>query len=1050
MSGEKEFIEVNQVLGNEPKLGIFTQSQITSSIIVMGMAFGITCLLDLEMSDFFWLSIWLVGSWLLLIGNKPYEFTDLFQRPPGTDWCNGHLKYVSPSDPRYKLVRNLAPIKVSSQGGGKLKYMAFQDYLHLNYIFTIETGKETIGGYLLKQGKKYQIVWAFDSLGFHHLFDENQASIKAGAIERGMKEIPRGEKLRIAWSKQAEVGSRLSMLERLIDQCKSSVIRTLLKNEKGQIKELTASGIRQKIEKKIFCTYTTTEDLEIKRGDPLGNLLRIGNKFVSECINYITGNEVLITQGFYKKLLLTGYERSYLPWVTMLSQRIGWKVKPMNSASCLEYIYHKFNAANLPVPELAQEWVLDLKFGRIELSEIITNSDDLRTVLIQGNNGEDATPQHHGSTDTVYLPGRRQEAAILTLDDLPKGWYGVLSQLNWMWKFLSDPQTVDTEAIVEITTASDFLIKHDLRKISRSALRREKQSLKKGRGRDAEATIDSERAFEAQKQMYIGRKCLHTATVFVVQRPNAEELAAACRHLVKSLDLGKLTREKRIAWKIWLECLPINISSLLQQSSWLADRRLVFDNVTVAGIIPNLVPRDLDREGIEFITTGGKPIYFDLLSDLVKRCLIVGETGSGKTGIAYRFLIEALAKNIPTVGIDFNFGSRNTFKYALSLLGDKAAYINLSETASNLLEPPDLRGFNPEAREERFKPWLEQTRATINGIVTWGENNSTLVNRAEALIMQSLKIFFEDDDINERYGEALEGGWKSSNWQKMPVLKDWLKFVSKEHLGLYNYTQTDIAAINLIHAQINAFLTTPVGELIGRVSSVPSDPLVKFFSFSSKGNKKEEYVLSNVALSACLRNTLSNPKSLLLADEIDSLLKKQGFGEAIAALCSLGRGTGTAVVLITHGIECLDNNGIGSEILNSITHRFIGKITRDCANSIVQKWGINESFIRPNTDKEYGNFKQLYSSWLILENQYCWQAKCYLSPMILGSIANGTMEILERNKFRANHPNTLKGELLALKEFSISKYKQGNIDSQKAEEKQPCHQEILVKNGSLR
>ena len=1035
---KKEFIEVNQILGTEEKLGIFTAVQIRSSVPLMAVAFVVSEMCGWGIPGFFVISIWLVIVWIFLIGEKPQQFTDLFQEPPGVDWCNGYLKYISPSDKRYQKVTVLPAVKGVSQGGEVLSYMPFQNYLHLNYIFTIRTAKETISGYLLKLGSKYQIVWAFDSEGFHNLFDENEARSNAAGIERGIKEIPKGEKLRIVWAKRGLQETRLSQLDELISQTDCKVIRTLLKNEKRQVKELTGAGIRQQIDKKIFCTYTTAEDLEITTGDPFGNLLRIIKKMISGVINVVTGNEKLLTQGFYKKLLLTGYERSYKHWAMLLRQRIGWQVRPLSSGECIEYIYQKFNDASLEAPEIAQEWVLDLADGQIELREIIAETDDIKTVLIQGHNGVDSTPQHKGSTDTVYLPGRYQLAGILALEKKPPGWHGVLDQLNWMWSLLSDPQTIDTEAIVEITTASDFLMKRDLQKISTAAFKREKISLKKGRGPDASAMVDSQRAFEAQKQMYIGRKCLNTATVFVVYRPNAAELASACDRLVKSLDRGKLIREDKIAWKIWLETLPITINTLLQQSSWLADRRLVFDSVTVAGIIPTLVPRDLDPCGIELIATGGKPINFDLLSAHVKRCLIVGEAGSGKTGLAFRFLLESAANGVPVTGVDFNFNSRNSFKYVLSLLGEKAAFIDLTQTASNLLEPPDLRHFDSiEARNERFLPWLEQTRATINGIVTWKENNTTLVNRAEALIAQSLKIFFADVDINERYGAAFKWGWKSRAWANMPIIKDWLKFVTKEHLGLYNYTKTDEAAINLIHAQVNAFLTTPVGQLIGRVSTVPPEPLIKFFSFSQTANRKEEYVLSSLAISACLRNSLSNPSSLLIADEIDSLLKKQGFGEAIAALCSLGRKTGMAVVLITHGIECLYENGVGREILNSITHRFVGKITTDCANFIAEKWSIAERFIRPNTWSEYTNFSQLYSSWLVLENQYCWQVRCYLAPLILGAIANGTLETEQRDNLRAKYPRTIKGELMALKDFTLIRNKQ-------------CQTEKLVKSVSSR
>ncbi|MDJ0718097.1 MAG: hypothetical protein QNJ54_28375, partial [Prochloraceae cyanobacterium] len=176
----EKFIEVNQILGEQPRLGIFTSAQIFTSVtivmIVYLIVFGV---LNLSMPAFIVVSIWLVSSWLLLVGDSPYKFLDLFQNPPGTDWCNGHLKYHSPLkfDDQF-----IPPIIATSQEGKKLKFMPFQNYLHLNFIFTIHTPQELISGYLLKFGSKYQIVWAFKSVGFHYMFDEIEASNKANAI----------------------------------------------------------------------------------------------------------------------------------------------------------------------------------------------------------------------------------------------------------------------------------------------------------------------------------------------------------------------------------------------------------------------------------------------------------------------------------------------------------------------------------------------------------------------------------------------------------------------------------------------------------------------------------------------------------------------------------------------------------------------------------------------------------------------------------------------------------------------------------------------------
>lgn len=105
---------------------------------------------------------------------------------------------------------------------------------------------------------------------------------------------------------------------------------------------------------------------------------------------------------------------------------------------------------------------------------------------------------------------------------------------------------------------------------------------------------------------------------------------------------------------------------MLHSGSFLSERRLTLDTETVAGVLPLTVPRDIDNRGVEFITErGGKPIFIDLFYEQISRALITGESGSGKSILGWRFAIEALANNIPVVGMDISSGGNSTFKTAI-------------------------------------------------------------------------------------------------------------------------------------------------------------------------------------------------------------------------------------------------------------------------------------------------------------------------------------------------------------------------------------------------
>lgn len=75
-----------------------------------------------------------------------------------------------------------------------------------------------------------------------------------------------------------------------------------------------------------------------------------------------------------------------------------------------------------------------------------------------------------------------------------------------------------------------------------------------------------------------------------------------------------MIREPHIAWELWLQTLPITNKRLLQDNNVISsERRLTPTTQTVAGFLPITVPKDLDQQGVEFLSDRvvGRPFYFD-------------------------------------------------------------------------------------------------------------------------------------------------------------------------------------------------------------------------------------------------------------------------------------------------------------------------------------------------------------------------------------------------------------------------------------------------------
>jgi hypothetical protein len=680
-------------------------------------------------------------------------------------------------------------------------------------------------------------------------------------------------------------------------------------------------------------------------------------------------------------------------------------------------LWQKFNSNTAPaIPQL-----LSLKETRDGL--IVTeqrNSDKhCSTVLIEGSDGRSSCPEHRKSTDTIWLPGKGQKCAAMVMAARPKGWSSQREQLRWLFKVLSLDYVRDTEAVVEISAASDFIIEDNLVRQAKQSKTATERAAIKGSGRDVGAEVKANESFEAQKKLYKGAKAFHAAVTFFVYRSDLKSLDLACMKLSRSVGSAKIIRERNIAWAIWLESMPTTTSWLLHSSSLLSDRRQTFDSETLPGVLPVTVPRDLDRFGVELIAEGGKPIYIDLFHDRTSRALITGESGSGKSVLGWRFIVEALVANIPVVGMDISPATGSTFKDAIELLGDRGAYYDITKYSSNLLEIPDLRRFNKEQRKQRLEQWKEFVRTAINGIVMGKLDEPRLAQRVDSILLKALKVFLEDPDIKERYNTAFEYGWKSSQWQQIPVLADFLKFCTKEQLNIRNYTEIDEAAINQIHAQITALLASPLGNAIGKPSSFSPEPAIKFFAFSGLNNEQDQYLMALNAQAACLRNALASPKSFFIGDELSVLFRKDGFASAIGELCAVGRKNGISVLLLAQDIDSICDCSAGAQIMQNMVYKITGRLTTNGAKSWVSRLAYDPELINQNASEFFlPSSSELCSKWLVETSGRYWQTRFYPGEMILATVANNQSELQARTRILKQYPDTLKGQMMGLKQFT--------------------------------
>ena len=1034
MSKHTERVEVLKILGKQPSLGLINANQVIPCLVIFLISYTLTNgFFSLGMPTFLVLNMWGIVSWLILTGNKPHLFIDRFRPNPGYEWCNGYLKYLSPipeNRPDYLRAKikdtktriNLPTVVKPMQSGKKRTFMPFQNHLDVVSIFTVEKNGQSISGYLLNKGQQYQVVFGFVCEGLHDILSSEEIENSLSDLW-GLKELTKAEKMTIHLSKFSASTERQSQLDELANNCELSPLKILVKNDKQRVSELTRAGSRQVWQQLIFCTWTVDENLVERQTDLIGKILRSGSRAIKKIWSFLTGNEQIYRERFYKQLLNKALLKGYVPWSILLKTKLNLPVTPMSSDQLWSWIYRKFNGQEVSVPPIPVHWVMRETETEVRFDEIVRGDKDLRTVLIEGNCGQSACPQHRGSGANVWLPRRNQIVAVLTMDEQPEGWNSLAEQLLWMWSVMKDCQVRDTEAIVEISAASNFLIRDSLSRIAKQAASAKKRAFVSGNGRDPGAEVNAEESLEAAKKLYKGAVAINAAVVFCVYRTTIEELRYDCSQLSSSFGSARVMREENIAWALWLESMPITTSWLLHSSSLLSERRLVFDNYTLPGVLPLVMPRNVDKKGLELLANGGKPIYLDLFDPKPKRAFILGESGSGKGVLAWAIIVQALAENIPVVGMDLGVGKSHTFKTAVELLGDAGAYYDLATSNNNLLELPDLRCFDKSERDLRMRFWKDSVLNALSTIVIGKLNDPRLTQRVDSILLKTLTNFLCDPDLVERYNLALSRGWKSSSWQDMPTLKDFLKFCTLQQLGLQNYEPIDVAAINQIHTEINALLISPFGSAVGKPSSFSNTPKFKFFSFSGVSNPKEQELMALVVYGAALRNALSYQRSLFVGDELSGLLRKQGFAERVAEIVSIGRKNGIAVLLISQDIDSVCNCPARASILQNITYWLVGTLTSDGAKSLSKYLDFNRQVISGNVNHDNNASdaavaNDFSSKWLVKSKGRYWQTRFYPALMLLCSLVNDTLETSARERVMQQYPNTVRGMMYALKQFT--------------------------------
>jgi hypothetical protein len=876
--------------------------------------------------------------------------------------------------------------------GSETRLTPFEDALHLATMLRVALNERDIGAYILTKGTQKDrlcFVFGFECRGIHTTLRSEQIDTIFSNLEAGLKDIPNGERITLHLGSFSSDKQRQKELAALIKSTSSQDIKYLLMSERARVQELTRSGIRKPKFLRIYVTYTVEPEAS-NTDDWIEKLLAKGELWWSK----FKGDFAEVENQRLENIIVNAYKNGFCRWEQILSNKMGLEIKPMNAEQLWGEIWRRFN--NTQPIEIPQLIILDEKglheqvYSDLASSKLLVENIHSTTLLV-----ESGVP----CADRRWVKVKNNYIGVLTFLEKPGGWPNKASQLRYLWELLARDTVVDTEIFCQLTAANPAIVKTTLQRVLKQSNVTAALAREKNKTIDVGAQLKLKKSVAAQEQIYEGAVPIYVGIAILVHRPTVEKLDEATRYIENCFQRpAKVIRETEYAWKIWLQTLPIVWEGLLAKPF---NRRQLYLTTEVPGLIPLVLTTEGDRQGFELIAEeGGTPIHLDLFNQH-KNLALFATTRAGKSVLVSGILTQALAHKIPVVALDFpKPDGTSTFTDYTEFMERNGAYFDISKQSNNLFEQPDLRLLNSEQQRDRILDYISFLESALMTMVLGSKSENQLLSQTvRSLLNLALGAFFSDENIKQRYLEAIKGGFGSLAWQKTPTLQDFLYFCSPEYLQLDSIGSRVEDALNQIQLRLRFWLSSRVGKAISAPSSFPTDAQLLVFALRNLSDSEDAAILSLSAYSAALRRALSSPASIFFIDEAPILFEFDQISDLVGRICANGAKAGIRVILSAQDPDTIAKSKAASKILQNLTTRLIGRIQPVAVDSFQEILKYPREIIARNASESFFPRKEgIYSQWLLDDNGIYTFCRYYPGYEQLAVVANNPQEQAARQK----------------------------------------------------
>lgn len=960
------------------------------------------------------------GPFWILTGNDPSLFFERLNQPkkyiaeePILDFNQAGIPM--PENP--KQVSTTYRIK-----GKRRKYHHLERQYHFLTYGQIELDGRQVGFYLLRRGSQLMIIFAWEGSGYDPSITDIQAFTILNNCNDALTALPGDIDLKTYQDIIPDCDDYLRMQAEILHRKQHDPLsEEIIKSRARRARDLKDDGRLLKNKITIFAKYRL----------PLGGEYAVSQTWLDELLSKtqplvgaLQGKNIE-SKAAWEKAIDYAYRYAYRKVNSTLSADTGFgmRVRTLRVQDLYDRDYLELHPG--PAPKVPQ-YIVYNHFG---LQPPVINEPATHAIgtLFEAYDGVPAKPEF--DRHYVYLPTkeRGQYAAFVRIGQVrsfPKDKESVArGYLRYIFNILAgnNEPLYGSRVVTELTPDHSGFEYLQLDRIISNSVKREALAAKK-------LTVDVV-ALRRREQAVDARDLLEDSNVpywcsvgIWLYRDSVDQLNQATSDLIQRIRTASVERVWHNTEHIWLQTWPFEWEAFLTKPNHKRKKYLGFQALPQ---LPLVKIKPADKKGMMLVSRElNSPIYIDF-ANRKNHTAIIAKTGAGKSNMMLEIILEYLFYDYLAVIFDFpRPDGSSTYTVLMPLLqrlGVRAVYHNVRESVMNIIEWPDLRHVTRKVDyQRRWHQAFQNHVRLLCAIVMGTTSNPDRELLVTSLLTQCYADFQADPGIKQRYQAAIEGGFGSDVYQRMPILEtfvdfaeDWFShYIDRKAERISNLVKD---TIDIIVTQLRGILPTSLGRSINGISSFDTNVQVLVVGLTDVAENLDSLIYAMTGLNVLMRQSLSAKRSLLATDEGTILYKFPFYARETGIIPVHGRKWGCNFLVGAQEIQTILRSCTGNEIFKNLDNIFCGYIEDSAIAEMVEQ-KFREMLLRQYTSEaSKPSMELLQSYWYLKRGDQHLEVTHPASEFVLGLGATDPDEDAARKRVMSLHPGD---EIAGLKHFS--------------------------------